>query len=100
MTSKGRILLLENIHPGAKTALEQAGYEVDLRAKALSEGELIEAGRGCVALGIRSKTRVTKAVLDGLRGPLRAIGAFCIGTNQIALDDAGRSGRAGSEATT
>ena len=92
MTSKGRILLLENIHPGAKTALEQAGYEVDLRAKALSEGELIEAGRGCVALGIRSKTRVTKAVLDGLRGPLRAIGAFCIGTNQIALDDAGRSG--------
>jgi D-3-phosphoglycerate dehydrogenase len=92
VTSKGRILLLENIHPGAKAALEQEGYEVDLQAKALGEADLIKAASGCVAVGIRSKTRFTKGAIEALRGELRAIGAFCIGTNQIALEEAQKRG--------
>jgi D-3-phosphoglycerate dehydrogenase len=88
VASKGRILLLENIHPGAKAQLEQDGYEVELQAKALSEADLIKAGEGCIAVGIRSKTRVTKGALSALAPSLRSIGAFCIGTNQIDLQSA------------
>lgn len=82
-----KVLLLEGIHPLAKTALEAAGYEVQLEAKALGEAELVHAIRGVHALGIRSKTRVTPAVLDAA-DELLVVGAFCIGTNQIALDAA------------
>lgn len=89
--SKGRILLLENIHPGAMENLESAGYEVDLLSKALGEEDLARELKDCVAVGIRSKTHITPAVLEAAEG-LRAVGAFCIGTNQIALDDANRRG--------
>lgn len=85
--SKGRILLLENIHPGAMENLEAAGYEVDLLSKALGEDDLAKEIADCVAIGIRSKTHVTEKVLDAAK-ELRAIGAFCIGTNQIALEPA------------
>ena len=83
----GRILLLENIHPGARENLVAAGYEVDLLSGALSEEELVEAVKDVTAIGIRSKTQLTPRVLEAA-GHLTAIGAFCIGTNQIAIDDA------------
>ena len=88
----GRILLLENIHTGAKASLEAEGFEVDLVSKALPEAELVDRVRGAVGLGIRSKTRITKKVVDAARGSVRVFGAFCIGTNQIALDEATRAG--------
>ena len=87
----GRILLLENIHPDAKANLEAEGFEVTLLPKALPEDELCHALDGVVALGIRSKTRVTPKVLDAGRS-LRAVGTFCIGTNQVALTDANQRG--------
>lgn len=89
--SKGRVLLLENIHPGARDALASAGYEVDLLAGSLSEAELASAVRDVVAIGIRSKTQLTPKVLEASRS-LVAIGAFCIGTNQIALEVARQRG--------
>jgi D-3-phosphoglycerate dehydrogenase len=89
--SLGRILLVEGIHPDAKSNLEGEGFEVELLPKALPEDELIRAAQGCIAIGIRSKSRVTPKVLASLPD-LRVIGAFCIGTNQIALDDASRRG--------
>ena len=92
MASKGRILLLENIHPGAKAYLEQEGFEIDLQTKALAEADLIKAAKGCVAVGIRSKTKFTKGAVEALRGDVRAIGAFCIGTNQIDLESAKQNG--------
>ncbi len=88
---RGRILLLENIHPGARENLVAAGFEVDLLAGSLSEEELVDAVRGVTAIGIRSKTQLTPKVLEAAR-ELTAIGAFCIGTNQIALDEARRHG--------
>ncbi|MEO0325008.1 MAG: phosphoglycerate dehydrogenase [Myxococcota bacterium] len=83
-----RIVLLENIHPGAKANLEAAGYAVELLPKSLPEDELIATLDGAVAVGIRSKTQMTAKVLEASKGSLRAIGAFCIGTNQIDLEAA------------
>jgi D-3-phosphoglycerate dehydrogenase len=79
-----RILLVENIHPVAKERLEAEGYQVDLLTHAPSEDELIKLLTQYGALGIRSKTEITKRVLDSVKD-LTTIGAFCIGTNQIDL---------------
>ncbi|NIZ93358.1 phosphoglycerate dehydrogenase [Kineosporiaceae bacterium B12] len=79
-----RALLLENIHADARTLLSEAGWEVETASDALEELELVERLQGVSLLGIRSTTQVTAKVLE--QAPdLRAIGAFCIGTNQIDL---------------
>jgi len=85
-----KALLLENIHPDAVRPLEDAGLEVIQQRSALGEGDLAAALPGVALLGIRSKTRVTEAVLAGAPD-LLAVGAFCIGTDQIDL--AGASAR-------
>lgn len=90
--NKIKILLLENISDAAVVELESAGYANITRIKgALSEAELIEAVKGVHLLGIRSKTRVTNKVLAEA-DKLLAIGAFCIGVNQIDLDAATEKG--------
>jgi D-3-phosphoglycerate dehydrogenase len=86
-----RALLLENLHPLAATILSDHGAEVTTRTGALDEGELIESLAGVKLLGIRSKTQVTERVLEA-SGDLRAIGAYCIGTNQIDLRAASERG--------
>ena len=82
-----RALLLENLHPLASTILTDAGFEVETRQGALSEDELIAVLERFDLLGIRSKTEVTRRVLTA-HPDLVAVGAFCIGTNQIDLDAA------------
>ena len=86
-----RALLLENLHPDAVTNLEQAGYEVTTRTGALDEDELIDALQGVSLLGIRSKTTVSARAIES-SPDLIAIGAFCIGTNQIDLAAAAHHG--------
>ncbi|RBY81303.1 phosphoglycerate dehydrogenase [Blastococcus sp. TF02-09] len=86
-----RALLLENIDPVAVELLESAGYDVETRRGALDEGDLIDALDGVTLLGIRSKTQVTAGVIAA-RPELLAIGAFCIGTNQIDLGAAAQAG--------
>lgn len=86
-----KVLLLENIHENAVTTLTQAGFEVEQRAGALDEDELIEALADVSVLGIRSKTQVTARVLEACPD-LLAVGAFCIGTNQIDLSAASEQG--------
>jgi D-3-phosphoglycerate dehydrogenase len=86
-----RALLLENIDPVAVELLSSAGYEVDCRRGALDENDLAEALAGVDVLGIRSKTQVTVDVLRRNPG-LAAVGAFCIGTNQIDLAAAAAAG--------
>lgn len=83
-TPKPRILLVENIHPVAKEALEKEGYSVDLLTHAPGEEELIKLLPQYCAVGIRSKTEITKKVLDAVDG-ITTIGCFCIGTNQVDL---------------
>lgn len=86
-----KALLLENLHPQARSILETAGYDVTTRTGALDEHELVEALQGVQLLGIRSKTHVTSAVLEQA-SDLVAIGAYCIGTNQIDLAAAATRG--------
>jgi D-3-phosphoglycerate dehydrogenase len=86
-----RALLLENVHPDAVSLLEETGMHVDLAPRAFDERELAERLPGIHLLGIRSKTEVSAAVLDAAPD-LLAIGAFCIGTNQIDLTAASDRG--------
>ncbi|TAE30480.1 MAG: phosphoglycerate dehydrogenase [Cytophagales bacterium] len=82
--SRIKVLLLENVHPVAVHLFEQEGFSVEIRKGALDEDELIEAIKGVHILGIRSKTNVTRRVLEHA-DRLMTVGAFCIGTNQIDL---------------
>jgi D-3-phosphoglycerate dehydrogenase / 2-oxoglutarate reductase len=86
-----RALLLENLHPLASSLLTEAGIEVESRPGALGEDELITVLERFDLLGIRSKTEVTGRVLAA-HPDLVAVGAFCIGTNQIDLDAATERG--------
>nr|WP_281463870.1 phosphoglycerate dehydrogenase [Wohlfahrtiimonas chitiniclastica] len=84
---KIKIVLFEGIHPSAVECLHKSGYtNVVTYAKALEGAELIEALKDAHIIGIRSRTRITKEVLD--QAPkLMAIGCFCIGTNQVDLEE-------------
>ena len=83
-----RILLLEGIHPNAVTALKQAGFaRVELRPAALEGAALAEALQNADVVGIRSRTQLTAEVLQAAPH-LKAVGCFCIGTNQVALEAA------------
>jgi D-3-phosphoglycerate dehydrogenase / 2-oxoglutarate reductase len=89
--AKVRVLLLENIHADAVSRLESEGYQVESVAGALDETELIERIEGVHLLGIRSKTQITAKVIDAADS-LIAVGAFCIGTDQIDLAAASQAG--------
>jgi len=89
--SPPRALLLENIHPRARDLFTAGGYEIEALPHALAEDELIERLAGVDVLGIRSATQLTERALAGAV-QLQAVGAFCIGTNQIALDAASERG--------
>ncbi|GAA0743976.1 phosphoglycerate dehydrogenase [Dactylosporangium roseum] len=86
-----RVLFLENVHPVAVERMRSEGYQVETIGRALDEDELISRLDGVHLLGIRSKTQVTAAALAAAPR-LRAIGAFCIGTDQIDLRAAAESG--------
>lgn len=90
--SKIKILLLENISDAAVEEMQQSGYpEIKKIHGALSEAELVKAVKGVHLIGIRSKTRITKNVI-GAADKLLAIGAFCIGVNQVDLEAATEKG--------
>jgi D-3-phosphoglycerate dehydrogenase len=80
-----KILLLENVHPDAFQKLSKDGFTVETVGSSLSESELIEKIKEVHVLGIRSKTQVTKKVIEAAE-KLMVVGAFCIGTKQIDLE--------------
>ncbi len=84
---KIRVVLVENVHASAVDALAREGFSVKTLSGAPDEGKLIELARDAHLLGIRSKTEVTPAVLRAAPR-LLAVGCFCIGTNQVAVDEA------------
>lgn len=81
-----KVLLLENIHEDAAKIMKNEGYSVETVSGALDEEELAERIKGVSVLGIRSKTQLTKKVLQNANR-LISVGAFCIGTNQIDLEE-------------
>ena len=89
---KINILFLENISDKAVQYFKNNGYtNVTKLGGALSEEELIAAVKDVHLLGIRSKTNITKNVLEAAK-KLQAIGCFCIGTNQVDLKEATKMG--------
>jgi D-3-phosphoglycerate dehydrogenase len=89
---KIRILFLENISDAAVKNFSQQGYvQVNKIGKALTEDELISEIKDVHILGIRSKTQITKKVLESAK-KLQAIGCFCIGVNQVDLHAATKHG--------
>ena len=89
---KINILLLENISETAIANIRSHGYtNIRKVSGALDENTLIRELKDVHMLGIRSKTKVTRHVLE--HAPkLQAIGAFCIGVNQIDLTAAKQHG--------
>lgn len=90
--TKIKILLLENISAAAVAELRASGY-ADIREikGAMREAELCEAVKGVHLIGIRSKTQISKKVIDSA-DKLLAVGCFCIGVNQVDLAAATKKG--------
>jgi D-3-phosphoglycerate dehydrogenase len=79
-----KALLLENIHPGAIPVFSDSGFTVEAVPQSPGKKVLAQMIGDVDVLGIRSKTRIGPDILA--RAPnLLAIGAFCIGTEQIDL---------------
>lgn len=90
--NKLKVVLLEGIHPSAVEAFTADGYtQIESHPKALEGEALVEAIRDAHFVGLRSRTQLTAGVLEQAQ-KLVAVGAFCIGTNQIALEAAARRG--------
>ena len=89
---KINILFLENISEVAVKQFTNSGYvNVKRINAALSEEELCHAIKNVHLIGIRSKTQITKRVLEAAE-KLQAIGCFCIGVNQVDLKAATKCG--------
>ena len=87
-----KVLLLEGIHPKAKENFERHHFvNIETHDVAWSEEELLEHIEDVQIIGVRSKTHLTKKVIEKAN-KLKAIGGFCIGTNQVDLDAAMMAG--------
>ena len=89
--NKINVLLLEKVDKVAYELFNNEGYNVECMDGSLDEEELIDKIKNISILGIRSKTKISKKVINSAN-KLLSIGAFCIGTNQIKLDECNNSG--------
>ena len=89
--SKINVLLLEKLDKSAEEKFQKEGYNVEIFEGSLDEVELIKKIKNISILGIRSKTVISKKVIDSAER-LLSIGAFCIGTNQIDLKHCSNNG--------
>lgn len=89
---KIKILFLENISENAASKFSETGYvQVKRISGALSKEQLIKEIKDVHLLGIRSKSKIDKEVLEAAQ-KLQAIGCFCIGVNQVDLKFAATKG--------
>jgi len=78
-----KVLLLEGIHESGIKLLKDNGYtNIESYSTALDNEELISKIKDVHMVGIRSRTELTKEVLNHAK-KLIAIGCFSIGTNQV-----------------
>ena len=89
--SKTNVLLLENISPTAQRIFQNEGFSVESLSRSIPHEVLKEKIKDVSVLGIRSKTIVDAEILENAQN-LLAIGAFCIGTNQIDLKACSQKG--------
>jgi len=89
--SKIKIVLLENISNAAIEIFQRQGFQIITHKGALKDEELKEQIRDAHVLGIRSKTKLTKEILQEAKRML-CVGCFCIGTDQVDLEGAEQLG--------
>lgn len=90
--NKIKFLLLEGVHQSAVDTLTESGYaNVEYIKTSLPEDELIAKLADAHFVGIRSRTQLTRKVLESAP-KLIAVGCFCIGTNQVDLKAAEENG--------
>jgi D-3-phosphoglycerate dehydrogenase / 2-oxoglutarate reductase len=90
--SKIKVLLLEGVHQSAIDTFKAAGYEnIEYHKGSLPEAELLEKIKDAHFVGLRSRTQITREVLEAA-DKLIAVGCFCIGTNQVDLKAAAEQG--------
>jgi D-3-phosphoglycerate dehydrogenase len=90
--SRIKILLLEGVHQSAVESFRADGYtQIEYHPKSLPEPALLDAISDAYLVGIRSATQLTARVIEHAQR-LIAIGAFCIGTNQVDLECARERG--------
>lgn len=83
-----KVLLLEGIHSKAEDNFRNHNFvNIESHDVAWSEQELLDNLEDVQIIGIRSKTQITEKVLKNA-SKLKAIGCFCIGTNQVDLEAA------------
>ena len=85
-----RVLLLENINVKVKKKFVEVGYNVD-STHSMSEEHLLDIIKNYTIIGIRSKTKLNKKILEHATN-LKVIGCFCIGTDQVDLETASQKG--------
>jgi D-3-phosphoglycerate dehydrogenase / 2-oxoglutarate reductase len=88
---KYKVLLLEGIHEKAIKFFEDQGMEVESLKGALDKESLKKKIPQFHIVGVRSKTKLIKEVLQSAEN-LLCVGCFCIGTDQTDLDFAMESG--------
>lgn len=86
-----KVLLLENVDNEAVKTFEKEGYTVEYQEKSIHENELLKKINNVSLLGIRSRTCVNKNLLLQAN-KLLAVGAFCIGVEQIDLKTSSERG--------
>lgn len=82
-----KVLLLENINQTAIDQFNRETYQVTSIKGSLSQEELIKIIGDYHLVCLRSKTQITSEVIRHAKR-LKAIGCFCIGTDQVALEEA------------
>src|SRR5437016_14377521 len=86
------VVLLEGVHPSAVEAFTADGYTAIARYPSTLEGHaLADAIRDAHIVGLRSRTKLAADVIADTRR-LIAIGAFCIGTDQVDMAAAAARG--------
>jgi D-3-phosphoglycerate dehydrogenase / 2-oxoglutarate reductase len=88
---KMRFLFLEGVDASGSQYLASQGYSCDCRPVALDPSDLKNEIEHVHVLGIRSKTTITKDILEHARS-LWAIGCFSVGTNQVDLEATAQKG--------
>lgn len=83
-----KVLLLEWVSQVAVDALKKNGFEhIELLPNSLEGEELLQKVEDADYIGIRSRTNISKEVFQRAKN-LKAVGCFCIGTNQVDTDHA------------
>jgi len=90
MKPKARVLVCDPVHEEGIEKLRRAGLEVDVKP-AISHEELRNAVSNYDALIVRSRTKVTKEIIEAGK-QLKAIGRAGVGLDNIDLETAEKQG--------